>query len=164
MSSPLSEPTEVVALRSSRLLMRDDFEVWRRRGAGLMIFSSVLVVAYWTLWFADRSVVAADHGAEYTAFEQSFPMADGWLVVAAVAAAVQLWRRKLLAALVWVFVVGGAGTYLCAMDVLYDLEHGIYSNGRGGAIELAIDLATAVWAIGSMSIGWYFRHELLNPD
>jgi hypothetical protein len=162
MNSSLTKPTVVGALQSSRLLKLDDFEVWRRRGAGLLIFASVLVVAYWALWFTDRSVVASDHTAEYIAFEQSFPIADGWLVGAAVLAAIQLWRRR-PSALAWVFVVGGAGIYLCAMDVLYDLEHGIYTKGQGGAIELAIILATAAWSIGAMSVGWHFRHELRDP-
>lgn len=52
--------------------------------------------------------------------------------------------------------------YLCAMDVLYDLEHGIYTTGRGGTFEFAINLATAAWSIGGMIIGWHFRHELVG--
>lgn len=163
-NSSLTEPTEVGTLRGSRLLMLDDFEVWRRRGVGLLGFGSVLVVAYWVLWFADRSMITSDHGAAYIAFEQAFPVADGWLAGAAVLAAIQLWRRRLLSALVWVFAMGGAGMYLCAMDVLYDLEHGIYTTGRGGTFEFAINLATAAWSIGGMIIGWHFRHELVGTQ
>ncbi len=74
------------------------------------------------------------------------------------AAAIQLWRRR-PSALARGFVVGGAGFYLCAMDVLYDLEHGIYTKGQGGVIELAINLATAASSIGVVSVGWHFRLE-----
>jgi ferric-dicitrate binding protein FerR (iron transport regulator) len=150
-------------LRGFRLLGLDDFEVSRRRGAGLLIFASALVLAYWVLWFSDRGVVASDHTSQYISFEQSFPLADAWLLAAMVVAAIQLWRRR-PSALAWGFVVGGAGVYLCAMDVLYDLEHGTYTKGQGGTIELAINLATAAMSIGVMSVGWHFRHELLGSS
>ncbi len=47
------------------------------------------------------------------------------------------------------------------MDVLYDLEHGIYSTGHGGAIELVINILTAVLSIGLLASAWDFRHELI---
>jgi hypothetical protein len=156
-----TEQTETSALRGFRPLGLDDFELWRRRGAGLLLFSSVLVSVYWVLWFSDRGVVASNHTAGYISFEQSFPLADAWLLAAMLAAAIQLWRRR-PSALAWGFVVGGAGLYLCTMDVLYDLEHGIYTKGQSGLIELAINLATAALSIGVMSVGWHFRHELLG--
>jgi hypothetical protein len=136
-------------------------DVWRRIGIALLIVTATALVAYWVLWFADRGVVASDHTAEYIAFEQSFPLADGWLLVAALAAALQLWRRR-PSALIWLSVVGGAGIYLCALDVLYDLEHGIYAKGHGGVSELGINLATAAMSIGTLLVSWHFRHELLE--
>ncbi len=47
------------------------------------------------------------------------------------------------------------------MDVLYDLQHGIYSRGDGGAIELAINILTAVLSTGLLASAWDFRNELL---
>ena len=44
----------------------------------------------------------------------------------------------------WLCMFGGAGLYLCALNVLYDLEHGVYTMGHGGASELGLNLATAV--------------------
>lgn len=151
--------------RSLHLLGLDDFEVWRRRGVWLLSVTAALLVAYWVLWFADRGIVASDHTAPYISFEQSFPLADGWLLGAALAAAIQGWRRR-PSALLWLLIVGGAGIYLCALDVLYDLEHGIYAAGQGGAIELAINLATAAMGVGVLSVGWHFRREFLgmSPD
>ena len=86
-------------------------------------------------------------------------------MAAALAAAIQGWRRR-PSALLWLLVFGGAAIYLCALDVLYDLEHGIYTSGQGGAVELAINLATAAVGIGALSVGWHFRHEFLgtSPD
>jgi hypothetical protein len=162
-SSLAAEPSQSSTLRCFRLLGLDDFEVWRPRVMVLLIFTSALLVAYWAVWFADRGIVASDHTAEYVAFEQSFPLADVWLLGAALIAAIQLWRRR-PSALMWLLVLGGAGVYLCALDVLYDLEHGIYTKGQGGAIELAINLLTAVLSIGLLASAWRFRHELLGSS
>jgi hypothetical protein len=161
MNASPSEPAEMNAPRGSRLLGLGDFELQRRRGMALLIVTSVLLVAYWVLWFADRGAVASNHTAQYISFEQSFPLADGWLLGAALMATIQAWRRR-SSALMWLFIFGGAGVYLCALDVLYDLEQGIYSMGRGGASELAVNLATAAVSIGAIRVGWRFRHELLR--
>jgi hypothetical protein len=160
MNVPSAEPTETSTLPGPSLL-RFGFESWRVGVMRWLIVTAALVVAYWVLWFADRGIVASDHTSEYIAFEQSFPLADAWLLTALLVTSIQLWRRS-PSALMWVFVVGGAGLYLCAMDVLYDLEHGIYTKGQGGAIELAINIITAVSSIGIMRFGWHFRHALLR--
>jgi hypothetical protein len=161
MNSSPTEPSQTSTPRNFRLLNLNDFEVWRPRVMALLIFTSVLLVAYWVAWFADRGIVASDHTAQYIAFEQSFPLADAWLLTALLVAGIQLWRRR-PSALVWMFVVGGAGVYLAALDVLYDLQHGIYTKPQGGAIELAINLVTTVLSIGLLTSGWRFRHELLE--
>ena len=161
MNASPAEPTEASTLRCFQLLGLDDFEVWRPRVIALLIFTSALLVTYWAAWFADRGIVASDHTAEYIAFEQSFPLADGWLLGAALLAAIQLWRRE-PSALMWLMVLSGAGVYLCAMDALYDSEHGIYTKGQSGAIELTINLVTAVLSIGLLTTAWHFRHELLG--
>lgn len=138
-----------------------DFEVTRLRAIAVLILASVLITGYWIAWVADRGIVASDHTAQYIAFEQSFPLADGWLLAAALLAAIQLWRRR-PTALLWLLVVGGISVYLCALDVLYDLEHGIYTKGQVGATELAINLATAAFAIGVMRNGWRYRDQVLG--
>ena len=156
-----AKQTAMSTARLSRLLGLDDFEIWRRRGVRLLILASVLVTGYWLLWFTDRGVVASAHGASYISFEQSIPVADGWIVLAALLAALQGWRRR-PSALLWLVVFGGAAIYLCALDVLYDLEHGIYGSGHGGATELAINIATAGMGVGALSVGWHFRGEFLR--
>src|ERR1700686_416338 len=100
MNSSLSEPSQADTPRGFRLVGVGDFEIWRTRVMALLIFTSALVVAYWAAWFADRGIVASDHTAQYIAFEQSFPLADAWLLGAALTAAVQLWRHQ-PSALMW---------------------------------------------------------------
>jgi hypothetical protein len=161
MNASPAERSQEASREPFHLLNLGDFEIWRPRVMALLIFTSTLAVVYWVLWFVDRGIVASDHTAGYIGFEQSFLLADGWLLAAALLAAVQLWRRR-PSALLWLLVLGGAGVYLCAMDVLYDLEHGIYAKGHGGAIELSINLLTAVLSIGLLTSAWRFRRELLG--
>jgi hypothetical protein len=47
------------------------------------------------------------------------------------------------------------------MDVLYDLEHGIWwSSGAGGVIELVINVATLTVSVGLTRWTWSRRAEL----
>ena len=160
MSSAPIESSRTRTLRSFGPLRHDDFEVWRPRLIAMLTFTSVLLVAYWAAWFGDQGIVASDHTAEYIAFEQSFPLADAWLLGANLMAIIQL-RRRRPSALLWLIVLGGAGVYLCALDVLYDVEHGIYAKGEAGATELAINLVTGLLSVGLLAFGWRARHELL---
>ncbi len=159
MTSPRAEPIDVHPPSKSRVLKLDDFEAWRQRGIALMVIGPTLIAAYWILWFTDRHVVASSHGASYVAFEQAFPLADAWLAATAVLAAIQLWRRR-RSALLWAGALGGAGIYLCAMDALYDVQHGIYTAGHGGTLEAAVQVSVGAWVVGAMIVGWHFRHDL----
>ena len=147
--------------RSSRGLALEDFELWRPRVVRWLLIAASILALYWIAWFADRAVVASAHSAQYISFEQSFPVADAWLAGAALMAAVTL-HRRLPSALIWLTAVGGAALYLGALDILYDLQHGIYAKGSGGAIELGINLITVMSGIGVMRFAWRFRHQLLE--
>ena len=59
---------------------------------------------------------------------------------------------------------GGAGIYLGCMDALYDVEHGIWGRGAGGAIELVIVIVTFAFSISLLRWGWRRRHTLLALD
>ncbi len=144
-------------------LALDDFELWRARLMRLMIFPITVLVAYWIAWFSDRGLVASDHTTAYIAFEQSFPLADAWLLGAMVIAVAQL-RRRRPSALLWLIVIGGAGVYLVALDVLYDLENGIYGKPQGGLLELGINLVTLTLSVALLRFSWRFRSELLRRD
>lgn len=113
-------------------------------------------------WYADRSAVASSSRHAYAEFENAFPLADGWLALCCVAAIVAL-RRQSPSALLWLLLAGGAGGYLFCMDVLYDLEHGIWwSSGAGGVVELAINVATLVVSVVLVRWAWHRRTALVN--
>jgi hypothetical protein len=129
----------------------------RRRVVSVLVAVVVVDVAYWVLWYAARSTVASNTRSAYYEFENAFPLADGWLALCCLSAIVTL-RRHSPSALMWLLLAGGAGFYLLGMDVLYDLEHGIWwSSGAGGVIELGINILTA--AISGWFLRWTWQHR-----
>jgi hypothetical protein len=136
----------------------------RRRVVTVLVIGVVLMVAYWTAWYADRSLVASNSRSAYYEFENAFPLADGWLTIALIGAASSLGRRSPLA-LFWLLVGGGAGVYLFGMDVLYDVENSIWwDSGAGGVIELVINVVTLVVSIWLLRWAWLRRDALLAPS
>ena len=135
----------------------------RRLVMGALIVAAAMDIAYWALWLTARDVVASDTTTAYYEFEQAFPLADLWLLVLILGSFIALLRRS-HAALFWLLAGGGAGIYLGCMDALYDVEHGIWGRGAGGAIELVIVIVTFAFSISLLRWGWRRRHTLLALD
>lgn len=121
------------------------------------------MVAYWTLWFADRGSVASESATYYYDFENAFPLADGLLTVAVLLTAWRLWCGD-RGALLWGLLAAGGGVYLFGLDILFDLEHGIWGRGAGGAIELVINLLTVSASCGFATWLWRHRQALEEPS
>jgi hypothetical protein len=131
---------------------------------GLGLFAAAAISAYWAAWvFApdlvqSRSPADADY-AIYVAFEQAFPLADGFLAVVALAGAVGLWKMR-----AWGFlcmlVAGGAALFLGCMDLLYDLEHRMFTPLTAEAL-IELGIVTLVWLLGLVVIGvtWHERRH-----
>lgn len=126
-----------------------------------LIVAAILLVAFWALWWGDRSLIASRRTRSYYEFEGAFALADGWLLITVLAAALTLWRAS-ASALLWLVAAGSAGLYLLGMDALYDLRNGIYASGRGGVIELAIDLLTGSASVAVLCWSWRERARLLG--
>ncbi len=131
----------------------------RRAMALLLLGAAAMVVAYWALWFGHRSVVAAETGTGYVQFEEAFPAADAWLVVCLVLGALALVTRR-PSALLFLVAGAGAGLYLFCMDVLYDIEHGVWGRGANGLTELAINALTLVLSLAVLRWAWRRRAVL----
>ena len=127
------------------------------------VVAVLVLVAYWTLWYTARDLVESDRTSGYYDFENAFPLADAWLGLC-VLLAVRAVRTGRPTALLWLLTGGGAGVYLFCMDVLYDLEHGIYAKGAGGLVELAINLLTLGLSVWFLRWSWQRRAALLGPD
>ena len=131
----------------------------RRRSAvaWALLGAAGLLLAYWVSWYAGgRTVLASSTRSAYVEFENAFPLADAWLGACAVLAAEALWRSR-ATSLLWLLAGGGAGIYLAGMDVLYDLEHGIWASGGGGLIELALNVITVVASVATLRWAWRRR-------
>ncbi len=126
----------------------------------MLAVAVVIDVAYWVIWFTHRAWVESDTTEAYVAFENAFPLADAWLALTCVLAFVALGRRA-EAALLWLIAAGSAGMYLFCMDVLYDLQNGIYARGAGGVIEAGINAITLVFSLIALRWAWTHREALL---
>ena len=142
----------------------------RRAMIGLLWFGSLATLAYWVIWFGvDRSWLATADTPAYYAFENAFPIADGWMAVTGALGAVALQRRQ-PSALLWMLLAGSAALYLAGMDVLFDLENGIYrpsasANGVANvAVELFINVGCLVGGIAIIAFAWRYRAHFMSLD
>ena len=129
---------------------------------GLEILVIVGVVLYWTTWFLapefiqSRSVDAPDYQI-YVSFEQAFPLADSWLAIAALIGVAGLWRMR-----DWGFLFsllsGSSAIFLGFMDLLYDLQHGMFIPFTlEASIELLIVLLLLLLAPIQIYLLWRHR-------
>lgn len=128
---------------------------------GVLLFAVVAVTAYWGIWFfGDRAWLASADTESYFVFENAFPAADGWMALAAALAAHALWRRREQAFL-WLVAAGSASVYLAAMDVLFDLQNGIYRAPLGdwGAVVTEILINVFSLGCGLWAIAFAWRHR-----
>jgi hypothetical protein len=132
----------------------------RRTIEVMLVGALVLDVAYWSIWFSSRDVLASEHRSAYYEFENAFPLADAWLGLACLLALVSL-RQQRPAAFLWLVCAGSAGLYLFGMDFLYDVEHGIFASGGGGVIEAGIVAITLVFSLTLLRFAWTRRDALL---
>jgi hypothetical protein len=129
---------------------------------GVLIFGWVATIAYWVVWFAiDRELLASAHTESYYAFENAFPLADAWMAFAGLAATIALVRRR-ASAFLWSIAAGATSLYLGLLDVLFDLENGIYHSGDTGGVivEVAINVLTLSLGAGVLVWTWRKRREL----
>ena len=146
--------------------MREHTVPFYRLTMGLIVVAFVALVAYWVVWFfVDRGILASASTPAYFAFENSFPAADGWLAIACAASAWTLHRRH-PTALLWLLVGGSSAIYLGLIDVLFDLENGIYAAPTGDWGAVATELFINVYSLGvgawALAFGWKRRDWLLG--
>jgi hypothetical protein len=124
---------------------------------GLLIFGVLATLAYWVVWLGiDREILASAHTESYYAFENSFPLADLWLGLTGVGASVALVRRR-ASALLWTIAAGSVSIYLGLLDVLFDLENGIYHSPDTGGVLVEIVINVLTLAMGAVVLAWAWR-------
>jgi hypothetical protein len=133
-----------------------------RLTAAVMDLAALVTVGYWADYFTKGRVRSSGDPA-YVAFENAFPLADGYLALCLAAGARAL-RRQHPAAVPWGIAAGSAMVYLAAMDTLFNLENGKYADRSPEmAVEAVINAAT--WTLGPWLIrrSWRSRTRLAPP-
>ncbi len=134
--------------------------------AVLMLLTAVGTLLFWITFFADleaqRSGTLATRSDAWFAWELSFPLADVWMAMTAIAGAIGLWRTR-PAGLLFGLVSAGAMVFLGLMDVLFFVENGLYLPLTG---EVAVELFIHAWtvAFGLFIIGSVWKHRAALGD
>jgi hypothetical protein len=125
------------------------------RVVGALLWVSVAATAlYWLVFFTSGDVRSSAEEC-YLVFERAFPAADAWLALSCAVAAVGLRRGREWAALFGI-CAGSAAIYLGLMDVLYNLENGMYANLGGPMIgEMVINVYCL--SLGPFLIAYFWR-------
>ena len=127
--------------------------------AGLMLGAASLVAAYWADFFTGGHV-RSDSSPVYLEFERAFPVADGYMAGCLVASAVLL-RRGHAAAVPSGLAAGSAMVFVGLMDVLFNLEHGMYRQRTSQmAVESLINAACLTFGPYTMVRLWRARGRL----
>jgi hypothetical protein len=123
--------------------------------SALLVFGAVVTVAYWANYFIAGDVrVLPDYW--YSAFEDSFPVADLWMALCMFAAGIGLWRGTRNGAR-FGLMAGSALLYLAAMDITFNVEHGLYALlPHSGAMitEAWINASSLGLGIATLALSW----------
>jgi hypothetical protein len=135
-------------------MMRRSLATWVL--LALLFVFAVGTVVYWVLYFFVGGVQSSS-ALWYTRFENAFPVADAWAVVACLLAATFVLRSDTARAPFFLGAAGASVLYLAFMDITFDLENSIYSSlATNGAVvvELGINIFTLVTGLFALGYGW----------
>ena len=123
--------------------------------ATLLVFGAAITVAYWLNYYIAGDVrVLSD--SWYTYFEDAFPVADFWMALCMAAAGIGLWRGTRAGAL-FGLMAGSALLYLAAMDITFNVEHGLNAllPASGPMLtEAAINASSLILGIWTLAVSW----------
>ena len=122
----------------------------------ILIVFSVQVIAFWNSFFTSGAVAMGDSQA-YLEHEQSFPLADGYMVVCCLICAVGLFKRRSWA-LVSGVMAGSAIIFLGLMDTLYSIQQGIFAAMDFAAAE-AFAISAVCLILGPATIIYLWRNR-----
>ena len=112
--------------------------------AALLVVTAIVTVAYWVNYFTGGDVKTVD-ARWYIAFENAFPVADGWLAATSFLAGIGLWRGAQWGALMGL-LAGSALLYLAAMDITFDLQNNMYALLRTSP-QMQFETLINIWSL-----------------
>lgn len=123
--------------------------------AGLLILGAIVTALYWWSYFTGGDVMVLRE-RWYTAFESSFPVADGWMALCMLGAGFGLWSGRPWGAKLGL-LAGSALLYLAAMDITFDVENGMYAMASANdamKFEVFINVTTLLLGIWAIAASW----------
>ena len=124
--------------------------------AALLIVGAAVTAFYWWSYFTGGDVMVL-HERWYTAFESSFPIADGWMALCMLAAGLGLWSGKAWGARAGL-LAGSALIYLAAMDITFDVENGMYALAPANdAMKFEVFINATTLLLGGWTIAASWR-------
>src|SRR5215470_14976806 len=121
----------------------------------VLILGAVVTVLYWLSYFTGGEVMAS-HERWYTAFEASFPAADGWMALCMAGAGAGFLTGRSWAAAAGL-MAASALIYLAAMDIAFNVENGMYALAEANdamKFEAFINLTSAALGVWTLLASW----------
>jgi hypothetical protein len=121
----------------------------------LLILTAFVTAAYWIDYFTSAEVAVVP-ARWYTAYESSFPVADGWLAVCALFAGLG-YAFGWPSAAGFGLLAGSALLYLAAMDITFDVENNLYplaAHSDAMKFEIVINAWSLVLGVVTVLASW----------
>jgi len=121
----------------------------------LLIVGALVTAFYWWSYFTGGDVMVSQE-RWYTAFESSFPVADGWMALCMLGAGIGLWTSTSWGAELGL-LAGSALIYLAAMDITFDVENGMYAlaaTNDAMKFEVFINATTLILGVWTILASW----------
>lgn len=121
----------------------------------LLILAALVTAYYWWSYFTGGDVMVL-HDRWYTAFESSFPVADGWLSLCCFLAGAGFFFGSRLAG-PFGLMAASALFYLAAMDITFDVENHMYAltwANDAMKFEVFINISCVILGVWTLAASW----------
>jgi hypothetical protein len=121
----------------------------------LLLFAATVTALYWWSYYSGGDVRVIN-ARWYTAFESSFPVADGWMALCAALAGLGLILGRPLGPR-FGLMAGAAILYLAAMDITFDVENGMYAlaaTSNAMKFEIFINATCVILGAWTLLVSW----------
>lgn len=110
----------------------------------MLVITGVGTVAYWLDFFL-RGTVQPVSEDWYLRFERTFPVADGWMALCSLVAAVGMFTGAGYAA-VFGLLAAGALVFLGLMDLTFSLQNGLFRLLPGSG-QMWVEVVVIAWCL-----------------
>ena len=121
----------------------------------LLILTTAVTAYYWWSYFTGGDVMVL-HERWYTAFESSFPVADGWMALCSLVAGMGFLIGARLAA-PFGLMAASALLYLAAMDITFNVENHMYALAAANdamKFEIFINASCVILGVWTLAAAW----------